>query len=47
MAIGYFADFVAKVTGKTLTVSSIRVKKFIGTTQFASSAGETGFVPPR
>ena len=46
MAIGYFADFVAKVTGKTLPVSSIRVKKFMGTTQFTSSLGETGFVPP-
>ena len=46
MTIGYFADFVAKVTGKTLPVSSIRVKKFMGTTQFASSVGETGFVPP-
>ncbi len=46
MAIGYFADFVAKVTGKTLPVSSIRVKKFMGTTQFASSISETGFVPP-
>ena len=46
MAIGYFADLVAKVTGKTLPVSSIRVKKFMGTTQFASSVGETGFVPP-
>ena len=46
IAIGYFADFVAKVTGKTLPVSSIRVKKFMGTTQFASSVSETGFVPP-
>jgi len=46
MTIGYFADVVAKVTGKTLPVSSIRVKKFMGTTQFASSASETGFVPP-
>ena len=46
MAIGYFADFVAKVTGKTLPVSSIRVKKFMATTQFASSLGETGFAPP-
>ena len=45
MAIGYFADFVAKLTGKTLPVSSIRVKKFMGTTQFASSVSETGFVP--
>ena len=46
MAIGYFADFVAKLMGKTLPVSSIRVKKFMGTTQFASSVSETGFVPP-
>jgi GlcNAc-P-P-Und epimerase len=46
MAIGYVADFVAKVTGKTLPVSNIRVKKFLGTTQFASSVSETGFVPP-
>ena len=46
MAIGYFADVVAKVAGKTLPVSSIRVKKFMGTTQFASSVSETGFVPP-
>ena len=45
MAIGYFADVVAKTTGKTLPVSSIRVKKFMGTTQFASSVSETGFVP--
>lgn len=46
MAIGYFADIITKVTGKTLPVSSIRVKKFMGTTQFASSLSETGFVPP-
>jgi GlcNAc-P-P-Und epimerase len=46
MAIGYFADFVTRLTGKTLPVSSIRVKKFMGTTQFASSVSETGFVPP-
>jgi GlcNAc-P-P-Und epimerase len=46
MAIGYFADLVAKVTGKTLPFSSIRAKKFMGTTQFSSSIGETGFVPP-
>ena len=46
MAIGYFADVVAKLTGKTLPISSIRVKKFMGTTQFASSISETGFIPP-
>jgi len=46
IAIGYFADFVSKITGKSLPVSSIRVKKFMGTTQFASSVSETGFVAP-
>lgn len=45
IAIGYFADFVSKITGKKLPVSSIRVKKFMGTTQFSSSVSETGFVP--
>tara|TARA_B110000008_G_scaffold198503_1_gene197046 strand:+ start:2408 stop:3400 length:993 start_codon:yes stop_codon:yes gene_type:complete len=46
MTIGYFSDFVAKITGRTLPISSIRVKKFISTTQFASSLSKTGFVPP-
>jgi len=46
IAIGYFADVVANMIGKTLPVSSIRVKKFMGTTQFSSSVSETGFVPP-
>ena len=46
IAIGYIFDVVAKLTGKTLPVSSIRVKKFMGTTQFASSVSKTGFVPP-
>ena len=45
MLIGYLADFVAKALGKTLPVSSIRVKKFMGTTQFATSLSETRFVP--
>lgn len=46
LTLGYLADFVAKVTGKNLPVSAIRVKKFMGTTQFSSSISETGFVPP-
>lgn len=45
IAIGYFADFIAKVMGKSLPISTIRVKKFLGTTQFASSVSKTGFVP--
>ncbi len=46
MAIGYIADFIAKIIRKTLPISSIRVKKFMGTTQFASSISKTNFVPP-
>jgi len=46
IAIGYFADFVAKLTSKKLPISSIRVKKFMKTTQFVSSVSETSFIPP-
>ena len=46
LAIGHLADVVAKVTRKTLPVSSIRVKKFLGTTQFSSSVRDTEFKPP-
>lgn len=46
VGIGYLADFFAKITRFPLPVSSIRVKKFMGTTQFASSVSETGFTPP-
>lgn len=46
ISIGYLADAVAKVINRSLPVSSIRVKKFFGTTQFDSSASETGFIAP-
>jgi len=46
LALGYVADLVAMIIRKPLPVSSIRVKKFMGTTQFASSASDTGFVAP-
>tara|TARA_B100000989_G_scaffold143755_1_gene107131 strand:+ start:19707 stop:20699 length:993 start_codon:yes stop_codon:yes gene_type:complete len=44
--IGYFADLVTKIIRRPLPVSGIRVKKFMGTTQFASTINETGFVAP-
>ena len=43
---GCVADLVVMIIRKPLPVSSIRVKKFMGTTQFASSASDTGFVSP-
>ena len=46
VGIGYLADGIAKITGKSLPVSSIRVKKFLGTTQFGSSVHQAGFVAP-
>lgn len=46
ITIGYFADFLSKVTGRSLPISSVRVKKFMGTTQFISSVSETGFEAP-
>ena len=46
IALGYVADLAATLIRKPLPVSSIRVKKFMGTTQFSSSVSDTGFVPP-
>lgn len=44
---GYAFDVLAKITGKKLAVSSVRVKKFCATTQFNSTkAMSSGFVPP-
>lgn len=40
---GYSFDALAKISGKKLPISSIRVKKFMGTTAFSTSVGKTGF----
>ena len=47
MLLGYVADAVAKVSGRNLPVSSIRVKKFTASTEFRSAKSDLGdFVPP-
>lgn len=47
MAGGYCFDLLAKITGKKLAISSVRVKKFCATTEFDSTkAHSCGFVPP-
>ncbi|MAY01613.1 MAG: UDP-N-acetylglucosamine 4-epimerase [Gammaproteobacteria bacterium] len=46
LGIGYLADFVTAISGKSFPVSSIRVKKFLATTQFDTSTVKTGFSPP-
>lgn len=44
---GYGFDLLAKITGKKLTISSVRVKKFCATTEFDSSKMlSSGFKPP-
>ena len=44
--IGYLADAVSMIIGKSLPVSYIRVKKFMSTTKFSSSINKTGFIAP-
>lgn len=47
MCGGYCFDILAKITGKKLTVSSVRVKKFCATTEFdASKVHSCGFKAP-
>ena len=46
IAIGWIFDVAAFFAMKKLPISSIRVKKFMATTQFTTSLGETGFHPP-
>jgi nucleoside-diphosphate-sugar epimerase len=47
LALGYVADGVARGTGRTLPVSSIRVRKFCASTAFTSAKQELdGFEPP-
>ena len=46
LLIGYFFDAIAAVTNRTFPVSSVRVKKFLRTTQFKSSIAATGFIAP-
>jgi nucleoside-diphosphate-sugar epimerase len=44
--IGYIADIISFLMKKNLPISSIRVKKFLSTTQFDSSIKITGFKAP-
>ena len=44
--IGYIADIISFLMKKNLPISSIRVKKFLSTTQFDSSIEITGFEAP-
>ena len=46
LGAGYAYDLAAWVTRRSFRVSSIRVRKFCATTQFATSIAETGFEAP-
>lgn len=44
--IGKGFDLVAALTGKRLSISSIRVKKFCANSVYNTAIDETGFIPP-
>ena len=46
LGAGYAFDFAAWATKRKFPISSIRVRKFCATTQFATSIAETGFEAP-
>ena len=47
MCGGYCFDILAKITGKKLPISSVRVKKFCATTEYdATKVGNTDFKAP-
>lgn len=47
LLVGYLADLIARLTGRSFPVSSIRVRKFCTTTSFSSNiAATTDFTPP-
>lgn len=47
LLVGYLADFLVFMTGRRLPVSSLRVRKFTASTEFASSKNQLdSFVPP-
>ncbi len=47
LALGHLADGLARITGRKLPVSAIRVRKFVSDTAFSSAAQDVpGFAPP-
>lgn len=47
LALGYLADGLSKLTGRSLPISSLRVRKFCATTSYASSKENlNGFIAP-
>lgn len=46
LLIGYLADILARILGRTLPVSSIRIKKFCSDSSFSTKKADLGFEAP-
>ena len=47
LVIAVLADFFSNITGRSLAVSSIRIKKFVSSSEFVSSKSDLdNFAPP-
>jgi nucleoside-diphosphate-sugar epimerase len=46
LVVGKLFDYIAFITKKEFSISSIRIKKFISTSQFSSNIKNTEFIPP-
>ena len=46
LLIGRAFDFLSLISRRSFSVSSIRMKKFMATTQFSSAVADIKFVPP-
>ena len=47
LVFGVLADFFSNITGRSLSVSSIRIKKFVSSSEFVSSKSDLdNFAPP-
>lgn len=43
ICIGYFFDFLSKVSGKPFILSSVRIRKFVSNTIFSTAVNDNGF----
>lgn len=46
LVVGYFFDVINKLLPRATSISSVRIKKFMANTTFATAAGTTSFVAP-
>lgn len=46
LAMGKVADVVSRISGRSLPVSEVRIRKFMATSSYSSAARSLGFEPP-